>query len=156
MLPRIYLETTIASYLTAWRSPELVMAANQEATRHWWEEHRTNYELFVSEIVVREASAGDPDAAARRLAVLSDLPELAIIEEAADLADALIRNVPLPNKAQLDALHIALSTVHRMDYLLTWNCRHIANATLRHGIELTCRDHGFVSPVICTPLELME
>ena len=156
MLPRVYLETTIVSYLTAWRSHELVMAANQEATREWWETHRTKYGLFVSEIVVREASAGDSDAATRRLSVLAELPELDIIEEASDLAGALIRHVPLPEKAQLDALHIALSAVHRMDYLLTWNCRHIANAALRHGIERTCREHGFVSPVICTPLELME
>ena len=156
MPPRVYLETTIVSYLTAWKSTELVMAANQEATRCWWEEHRAKYDLFVSEVVVREASAGDPDAAARRLAVLSNLPELAIIEEAIDLANALIRRAPLPEKAQLDALHIALSAVHGMDYLLTWNCRHIANATLRHGIEATCQECGFVSPVICTPLELME
>ena len=98
------------------------MAANQEATRQWWEKHQADFELFVSEIVVREASAGDPDAAERRLAVLSDLPELAIIEQASHLADALVRQVPLPEKAQLDALHIALAAVHRMDYLLTWNC----------------------------------
>jgi hypothetical protein len=156
MKQKVYLETTIISYLTAWRSQKLVMEANQEATREWWEDHRTSFDLFVSEIVLQEAAAGDPDAASRRLEILTELPELNISNEARALAKQLLNGVPLPDKAQVDALHIAVAATQGMDFLLTWNCRHIANASFRHQIEFICRENGFEPPVICTPLELME
>jgi predicted nucleic acid-binding protein len=155
MKPKVYLETTIISYLTAWRSPQLVMAANQETTRSWWDGERHNFELFISEAVVLEASAGDPLAAQRRLAALQDLTELPITDEARDLARELVDKTPLPAKAQIDALHIATATVNGMDYLLTWNCRHIANATHRTAMSEICVSAGYVMPVICTPLELL-
>ena len=156
MKPRVYLETTIPSYLTAWRSPELVMAANQEATRGWWEVSRPRYELFISSIVVVEAAGGDPDAARRRVAAIEGLPELDISDEVEVLAARLLEGAALPSGAKTDALHIAVATVHGMDYLLTWNCRHIANAATRPKIEAICRAAGYEPPVICTPLELME
>ena len=105
---------------------------------------------------MQEASAGDTDAARRRMEMLRDLPELEITEAVADLAKELVSNVPLPEKAQLDAVHIAVATIHGMDYLLTWNCRHIANATLRRRIESICGTNGYAAPILCTPLELME
>jgi hypothetical protein len=156
MKPRVYLETTIVSYLTAWRSRELVMAGNQEATREWWDDHRQDFDVFVFEAVFQEALARDADAVERRLGVLKDIAELEITDAVRDLATALVADVPFPEKAQIDALHIAVATVHGMDYLLTWNCRHIANATLRHGIESVCAVSGYTAPVICTPLELLE
>uniref|UniRef100_A0A7C2P061 DNA-binding protein n=1 Tax=Schlesneria paludicola TaxID=360056 RepID=A0A7C2P061_9PLAN len=155
MKPKVYRETTIISYLTAWRSPQLVMAANQETTRNWWDNERHDFDLFISEAVILEASAGDPAAAQRRLAILQDLVELPVTNEARELTRELVDNTPLPAKALIDALHIASATVNGMDYLLTWNCRHIANATLRTAMSDTCAAAGYVMPVICTPLELL-
>ena len=156
MKPKVYVETTIISYLTAWRSPQLVMAANQEATRSWWDSERHRFDLFVSEAVIQEASAGDPDAARRRLDAIEEFEELSITDEVRRLAQALIDETPLPQKANVDALHIATATVNGMDYLLTWNCRHIANATLRNAMHDICRGAGYEMPVICTPPELNE
>jgi len=90
------------------------------------------------------------------LEILEQIAELNITHAAQDLAKDLQSEIPLPEKAEIDGLHIAIATVHGMDYLLTWNCRHIANATLRHPIEQACRKRGYETPVICTPLELME
>jgi predicted nucleic acid-binding protein len=153
MLPSVYLETTIPSYLTAWPSRDLVRAAHQPATREWWENHRTSFELFVSEAVLRECGAGDPTAAQLRLEAIRGFEILEQSNEALALAESLIEQIPLPERAALDALHIALSVVHGMDYLLTWNCTHIANATLRSQIELICSEFGYETPIICTPEE---
>src|SRR5947209_4719765 len=153
MKPRVYLETTIPSYLTAWPSRDLVRAAHQQITREWWE-LRHGYEVFVSQLVVRECQAGDPGAAAARLAALAGLPLLEQSEAVEALARALRDQVPLPERATADALHIATAAAHGMDYLLTWNCTHIANVALRGRIEAVCRKAGFEPPAICTPEEL--
>src|SRR4051794_35622462 len=151
--PRVYLETTIPSYLTAWPSRDLVRAAHQQITREWWSK-RDEFELYSSRLVIQECQAGDPQAAADRLAALAGVPLLEPTAEAADLAEALAEGVPLPERAAADALHIAIATVHGMNYLLTWNCTHIANVTLRPRIESVCRAAGFEPPLICTPEEL--
>ncbi len=156
MKPRVYLETTIPSYLTAWASRDIVMAGHQHSTKEWWETRREEFHLFVSQFVIDEAGAGDPDAARRRLEALADVPLLDPGEDVFALADGLMKRVPLPAKAAADSLHIAIATVNGMDYLLTWNCTHIANATLRSRIELVCRDFGYEPPVICTPDELLK
>ncbi len=156
MNPKIYIETSVISYLTAWRSRDLVVAANQEATREWWDEHSKSFELYISETVIQEAAGGDEHAAGRRLEIINEIAELNITHAAQDLAKGLLSEIPLPKEAEIDGLHIAIATVHGMDYLLTWNCRHIANAVLRHPIESVCRKRGYEPPVICTPLELME
>ena len=153
---KVYLETTIASYLSAWPSRDLVTAAHQQITREWWQTRRRDFDLFVSEAVLQEAEAGDPEAAARRLEVLAGIPVLEMRGEAVSLAEALLGQVLLPRKAFVDALHIALAVVSGMDYLLTWNCTHIANAALRHRVESVCRSLGYEPPVICTPQELLE
>lgn len=155
MKPIVYLETTIPSYLTAWQSRDVVRAGEQQVTRDWWE-RRTQFELRVSSLVFLECGAGNSDAAALRLAVLDGVPVLAQTFEAETLADILLREVPLPLKAAADALHIAIAAVHGVEFLLTWNCTHIANATLRPRIESICRQLGYEPPVICTPLELLE
>ena len=156
MKPSVYLETTIPSYLTAWRSPELVMAANQETTRSWWDTARPKFEIFISVLVFDEASSGDPEAVKRRLAIINDIPALDISEQAEELAARLLAAAALPAQAKADALHIAIATVHGMDYMLTWNCKHIANAAMRLKIESICKSSGYEPPIICTPLELME
>lgn len=155
MSSSIYLETTIVSYLTARPNRDLVRAAHQEVTREWWAT-RSAFELYISQLVLDEAAAGDPGAAAQRLEALRDLPLLELTMEATGLARDLVRLAALPSKAAADALHIAIAAVNGLDYLLTWNCAHIANATMRSKIEAICRASGFEPPVICTPLELVE
>jgi len=152
----VYLETTIPSYLTAWHRPELIMAANQQATREWWDVARSKFDVFISDIVVQEISEGDKDAASRRLAAILGISELALSPEAEQLAGLLLASAALPQKARLDALHIAIATLNGMDFLLTWNCRHIANAATQHIIAATCRAAGYEPPTICTPPQLME
>jgi hypothetical protein len=156
MKPRLYLETTIPSYLTAWPSRDLVRAAHQQTTREWWDRRREEFDLFVSQIVVRECQGGDPNAAVKRLDVIRDLPLLEQTAEAVTLAESLLNQVLLPRQAAVDALHIAIAAVHGMDYLLTWNCTHIANASLRFQIESVCLEHGFEPSIICTPEELLR
>lgn len=132
------------------------MAANQQATREWWDLAKPNFEVFISDVVVKEAAEGNAEAASRRLSALVGIPELALSAQAEQLAGLLLTRAALPAKARIDALHIAIATLNGMDYLLTWNCRHIANAATQHIIEATCREAGYEPPVICTPPQLME
>jgi hypothetical protein len=155
MKPRIYIETTIPSYLTAWPSRDLVRAAHQQITRDWWDKRRIEFEMYISQVVLRECQAGDPAAAADRLRILQHLPMLEQTEAATPLAQALVDHVPLPERAAVDALHVAIAAVPGMDYLLTWNCTHIANARLREPIETVCRANRYEPPAICTPDELL-
>jgi predicted nucleic acid-binding protein len=150
----VYIETSIVSYLTARPSRDLLVAAHQQLTVTWWEQQRAHYDLFTSQVVLAEARAGDPDAAQRRVAVLERLPLLDVTDAAITLAAALVSGQALPAQAAQDALHIAVACVHGMEYLLTWNCAHLANARLRSRIEHICRDAGYVPPIICTPEEL--
>ena len=155
MKPKVYLETSVLSYLTARSSRDLIVAANQQITREWWATRKDEYELYVSQIVVEEARTGDAEAAQHRLEVVRGIPQLATILHVEELAEALFLGVPLPPRAKTDALHIASAAVHGMNYLVTWNCAHIANATLRPRIEAICRDAGYEPPIICTPQELL-
>jgi len=152
----VYLETSIIGYLASRPSRDLITAANQQLTRDWWDDHREQYDLYVSESVVAECSAGDAQAAEARLDAIGDTPILDVTEEAENLADELVKLVPLPENAEVDALHIAIATVNGINYLLTWNCAHIANAALQPQIEAICRSAGFEPPTICTPQQLME
>jgi len=156
MKPSVYLETTIPSYLTAWQSPQIVMAARQQITREWWDNHRTNFDLFVSQVVLDESAGGDPDAAAKRMQLLDGIDILEPPENVDEIVSSLLDQVPLPPKAATDALHIAISVGNGIDYLLTWNCRHIANATLQATMETVCESLGFDLPIICTPEQLVE
>ena len=152
---KVYIETTIVSYLLASPSADLIQAAHQQATRNWWV-GRNRFDLFVSRAVVAEAERGAQDAAARRVEALRGIPNLQFGGNVAALARRLMQSGTLPPKACLDAAHVAVAAVNGMDYLLTWNLRHLANATLRGKIEGVCRDAGTVPPIICTPEELME
>jgi hypothetical protein len=132
------------------------MAANQQTTRDWWDNHRERYELFISRYVLDECSAGDPAAAQERLVFLDGIPLLEISDAVRPLANALLAKVPLPPKAAIDALHISVAALSGIEYLLTWNCKHIANPALRKQIELVCREMDCEPPVICTPQEILE
>jgi hypothetical protein len=153
--PKTYVETSLVSYLTSRPSEDLVCAAHQQVTREWWA-GRKAFDLYASQFVLDEAAKGGAEAAARRLVVLEDIPLLEVTEEATALAAKILSGGGLPSQARVDALHVAVATVHGMDYLLSWNCKHIANATLRSRIEGVCRLAGFEPPVICTPLKLAE
>ena len=155
MKPAIYLETSIISYLAARPSRDLITAARQQVTHEWWARRRHDFELFVSELVIDEAAAGDPQAAARRIAVLKDLPVIDITSLAEELAGHILHHVGLPVRARADALHIALATSQGLDYLMTWNVTHLANALIRPRVERACRLAGYEPPVLCTPDELI-
>lgn len=155
MKKSVYIETSIPSYLTARPSRDVRVAAWQQITAQWWDEARSRFELFTSALVVAEASAGHPDAAERRLDALQDIAELLIDEEIQAFAERLIAEGGVPEVAKADSLHIAVAAVHGMDYLLTWNCRHIDNATRKPVIRAICMAAGYAYPEICTPLELL-
>ena len=155
MKSRLYLETTIPSYLTSRPSRDLIIAGHQQITREWWETRRDNFQLFISQLVVDEAGAGDPEAARKRLKVLQGLSLLDITPEVAELASNILASGKIPRKAAADAAHIAIAAVQGMDFLVTWNCVHIANAAIAKALASICREHGFECPAICTPEELM-
>jgi predicted nucleic acid-binding protein len=154
MKRRVYLETSVISYLTARPRKTILGAAHQQITAAWWE-GRNDYELVVSESVLRECGAGDPGAAQRRLNSVAALPLLLINEQALHIAEARVTKGIVPTKAAEDALHIAVATVYGVDYLLTWNCRHIANPEMQRNIAAYLEQIGLFLPFICTPEELL-
>ena len=156
MKPKVYIETSVISYFTARPSRDILIAANQQVTQEWWLERRPNFDVYVSQLVLQEISSGDADAVAKRQQALIDCGYLDITPEAIELAEKLIEQNAIPRKAAEDALHIAVATVSGMDYLITWNFKHIANAAMRANVELVCRLNGYEPPVICSPMELME
>ena len=156
MKPLVYTETSVVSYLTARRSRDLVVAAYQEVTREWWHVASGRFDLVASELVVTEAGAGDADAASARLQVLRPVALLNITDSSEALARRLLDLGAVPRQAAADAAHIAIAATNGVDFLVTWNFKHIANAAMRSRIERVCRQAGYEPPVICTPNELME
>jgi len=153
--PGVYVETSVISYLTADPSRDFRLRAHQQFTKEWWDLRRGEFRLFVSALVRREAGAGDPAMVARRSEVLRLMEVVRITDEAQEFAASLVRENLVPAKAAADALHIATAAVYEIDYLLTWNCKHIANARVRPRIENACRRAGYRPPVLCTPEELL-
>lgn len=153
--PSVYLESSVPSYYTARLSRDIVTLGHQETTREWWETAIERFEVFVSELVLREIGRGDPDAAKLRLSVLDEFKILPITNEALRLADIYLAFLPIPASAEADALHLAISSLGNVDYLLTWNCRHIANGFVISELALLNEKLGVMTPVICTPEELM-
>lgn len=153
----IYIETTIVGYLTARSANDVIFLARRELTRRWWDVRRTEYDLYISQFVLDEASAGDATAAAERLALLDGLQVLDSGHPDVDrLADLLIDRHLLPANARTDAQHVAVATVFGVEYLLTWNCKHIANANRLPLIYTTLRGEGFDPPLIVTPQEFSD
>lgn len=155
MQPTVYIETTIPSLLTAWPSGDLQIAAQQVATRDWWETRRGDFELYVSPEVLDEASRGNAEAARLRLEAVANLPVLAVTDDVEELTRRILATGLIPPRATRDAAHIAFASVHGMDFLLTWNCRHIHNAMISRRLSGVCAAMGFTLPVLCTPRELM-
>lgn len=155
MQKRVYIETSVISYLTARPSRDLIVAAHQEITRQWWETERAKYELCASEVVLREARVGDREAAEQRIDFLKAFNLLEINIEVDTLAREILDRGAMPRQAALDALHVAVAAWHGVDYLLTWICRHIASAHVRPHIDAICLGKGIVAPQLCTPEELM-
>ena len=151
----VYIETSIVSYLTARPSSDLLAAAWQKATVDGWDTQRNRFESYISDIVIEEAGKGDPKASAKRLDALFDIPILSITNEVVELSEKIISEGVLPKKAIDDSLHISIATIHEIDYFLTWNCRHIANAEIKPLIQNICLRNNQKCPEICTPIELM-
>ena len=151
----VYLETTFVSYLVSRPSRDLLVAAHQQTTEDWWLERRQNFECYVSQVLLDEASAGDPEEAKTRMAMIGGFPVLEITEETESLTAAIIDSGAIPSHAVRDAAHIAVATINDMDYLLTWNCKHLANAQMIRRLAVVCNQQGYNMPVICTPEELM-
>lgn len=151
----VYIETSIVSYLRQKPSTQVVTAARQLLTHQWWNDERQNYDLVISQYVIDEASGGDPILAAERLESLDGIPLLPDAPEIPQIAQEIMSSGVFPAKAQVDALHIAAVAHHRIQYLLTWNCKHIANAKILPRIHDVLRDLGIPIPIICTPEELL-
>jgi len=155
--PTIYIETSIISYLAAKPSPDLTTAACQQVTAEWWERYRGLYSVVTSALVITESAEGNPLTAKKRLDFLKGIPALRITSEAAELARFLTgQRAVLPWRARADALHIAIAVTHSVDYLLTWNCRHIDNPATKPLVRKVCASQGYTCPEICTPFEIME
>jgi predicted nucleic acid-binding protein len=150
----VYVETTFISYLVALPSRDLVIAAHQQTTRDWWDRRRTHFRLVISQVVLDEISAGDASEVHKRLELVRSLEVLGASPDAEVLTAAIIGAGIFPRKAVRDAAHIAVATVHGVDYLMTWNCRHLANAQISRRVGRICSEHGFVMSTICTPEEL--
>lgn len=155
MKAKVYIETSVASYLAARISRDLITAGHQQITQAWWDFRRKDFELYVSQLVIKEAGRGDKEAAERRLSILKDIPLLQMNNEVTDLTRKIIFAKIVPEKYAEDAIHIAIAAIHGIDYLLTWNCRHIANAEIRKNISELCVRSAYNMPTICTPEELM-
>lgn len=151
----VYLETTFISYLVARPSRDLLVAAHQQTTQAWWANRRKEFECCISLVVIGEASIGDPQEVQKRMAVIGDLPVLQGTDDAESLTQAILASGVMPPRAMRDAAHVAVAAVHEIDYFLTWNCKHLANAQITRRISMVCDQLGKRMPVICTPDELM-
>ncbi len=152
----LYLESTIPSYLAARPSRDLIVAAHQQITHDWWYQARERFDMYISEAVLEEISAGDPDAVTRRRSFVDGLSILASTDDVADLAVEYESRLGLASVAPLDAVHLAYAAVYEMAYLLTWNCKHLANGVVIQRLQTVNLSLGRLTPVIVTPEELLE
>ena len=151
----VYIETTIISYLASRPSRDILVTAHQQTTFEWWISRRDEFECYISQVVIDEIQAGDSEAAKKRMKEIENLAVLEVTIEAQGLTEAIIQGGAIPERAIRDAAHIAVTSVNDIDYLLTWNCRHLANAQIIRRVSLICNTQGYNMPVICTPEELM-
>ncbi|MDO8722504.1 MAG: type II toxin-antitoxin system VapC family toxin [Syntrophales bacterium] len=151
----VYIETTVISYLISRPSRDILVAAHQQTTNEWWTYRRQEFECFISQIVIDEIQAGDILAAEKRIKEIGTFPVLEVTVEAEYLAGTIIEAGAIPERSVRDAAHIAVAAVNDIDYLLTWNCRHLANAQIIRRVSVICNSRGYSMPVVCTPEELM-
>ena len=150
----VYVESSVISYLASRPSRDLVTAARQTITLEWWEQRRRQFEMYISTLVEEEISRGDSSAAKRRLAYVAEIPTLEVTDQANTLAKDLLKQRAVPKNSAEDALHIGIAAATGMEYLLTWNFKHINNAETKTMIAKVIEAYGFVSPVLCSPEEL--
>ena len=155
MSETLYIETSILGYLTARSTKNLILAANIEVTKDWWEYRRSAFTMYISQAVLNEVAQGDTEIAVQRMELVRGVPLLELNQAVRDLASQFLTRSNLPPKADIDAIHIAAATVHGLDYLLTWNCKHIANAQIQGKLAEISFDCGYELPILCTPYELL-
>jgi predicted nucleic acid-binding protein len=154
--PLVYVETSVIGYLTSRPSRDPIIGGHQQSTKEWWGIASSHVQLVVSELVVVECAAGNEQAASERLHVIQALERVAPTEAAAKLTEALLLGKAVPSSEPRDAAHIALAASHGVEFLVTWNFRHIANIDCRAAIEWICREAGFEPPIICSPEALLR
>jgi hypothetical protein len=155
-MPSVYVETTIPSYLTSAPSRDLIVAGQQQITHTWWQTAKERFELFISEAVLQEIRAGNPEAAAKRMQVVEGLTILDVTKEVDSLVEIYQKRFQIPQRARMDIVHIAVAVVYELDYVVTWNCKHIANWQIIHSLMEVNRSLGRFTPLIYTPVELLE
>jgi predicted nucleic acid-binding protein len=156
MKEKVYLDSTIPSYIIANPSRDIILLGRQEVTRDWWETKRDLYELFISEIVLMEIEAGDPVYASKREELLQKIPLLENCEEIEKLAGEYMKHFNLPEKLFRDMYHIAFAVYYKMDFLMTWNFAHLANAHVKTQLRRYNQGKELDTPEICSPEELYE
>ncbi len=154
--PRVYVEPTVVSYLVARPSNNPILAARQEASRQLWENYTDRFEFVISSVVRDEIGQGDAIAAQQRLEVVSSLRILELLPEVDVLGQKLLDTGAIPRNSESDAQHIAIATVHSVEYLVSWNHKHIVNENRREHIKYVCQEEGFQPTILCTPIQLME
>ena len=154
--PKVYIETTVISYYTSNTSRDLIIAGHQQTTKEWWQNHLSAFEPYISDIVFEEISCGDKDAAEKRVAAVRNFSYLPVNKDVLDLARIYYDKLNLPDKARLDAVHLALGVSHGMDFIISWNFTHISGARPRQIVEQVNYQRDIKTPIICTPEELIE
>lgn len=150
----VYIESSVISYLTSRPSRDVIIAGRQAITHDWWENHRNRFELRISVLVEQEISRGDSSAAKLRVERISSIPSLAVSDEATKIAELLLSEGTIPKGSEEDALHIGIAAAQSVDYLLTWNFRHINNAETKSTVIEIVESCGYICPQLCSPEEL--
>lgn len=153
--PSVYIETTIPSYLVGRASRDVIVFAHQEITWTWWTKYRKYFSLYTSEFVLDEITNGDQGIASKRLKMMDKIELLDLPDEIRELVGTYMRKLSIPASAATDTLHIACAVFHKMDYMLTWNCKHLANASVRRQLHAINQSLGLFTPDLCTPEELL-
>jgi len=153
---KVYIETTVVSYLTSRPSPNLTISSRQWMTREWWNNYANRFELVISSLVLREISQGDSETAQKRRELVNAIRVLEVSGESLDLSRKLVEAEAVPPVADRDALHIALAACHHIQYLVSWNFKHIVNPTKQQLIAKVCQEANYQPVIICTPEELVE
>jgi hypothetical protein len=154
-LTTVYIETSVASYVVARPSQNLMRAARQLSSIRWWETYRGSFEVFTSAFTLDEAQKGDPDAAAKRIALLEPVQLLQVDASVLGLMAAIEESKILPDECEVDVGHISIASRYEIEVLLTWNCRHIANPILARKLEPLIRSMGYKMPYLATPTDLL-
>lgn len=153
---RVYIETSVISYLTSKPSRDIIISGHQQITNEWWIKSRSKFRNYISEFVIDEISKGDKIASKKRLNSVNNIQILEYVNIIDDLAISYAKLLSIPDKAKLDAFHLAIAVYYEIDFLLSWNCKHIANAVVLSKLRDYNQNNNLFTPILCTPLELLE